>query len=194
MPDNTELLNKLKEQALSCEKCELCKTRNKVVFGMGVPTAEVVFIGEGPGANEDEQGLPFVGRSGQFLDKMFAYIDLYRDKNIYICNMVKCRPPENRDPLPEEQEACRDYLKKQLELINPKIIVCLGRIAAKRFIKDDFKVTAEHGAWFRDDAGRFVMGTFHPAAILRNPNQRPAMMEDFFALRDKINEICEHTY
>ncbi|MGN0517401.1 MAG: uracil-DNA glycosylase family protein [Acutalibacteraceae bacterium] len=190
MIDNWDELN---FKCLLCEKCELAKTRSNVVFGVGNKDAEVLFIGEGPGENEDLQGEPFVGRGGKLLDKMLNAVDLYREKNIYIANIVKCRPPHNRDPLQQEQDACIDWLRNQVALINPKIIVCLGRISAMKLIKPDFKVTKEHGMFFEKN-GVFMMGTFHPAAILRNPNQKPAAFEDFLHLRDKINEVCTHTY
>lgn len=182
----------LQAQCLQCEKCELCRTRTNVVFGVGATDAEVMFIGEGPGENEDLQGEPFVGRGGQLLDKYLDAIGLDRNKNIYIGNMVKCRPPKNRDPKPEEQEACIGWLRSQVRLLRPKIIVCLGRIAAQRLIDPDFKVTKQHGQFF-DKNGTLMMGTFHPAALLRNPNQKPAAFEDFTALRDKIREVCKHT-
>ena len=133
----------LEIQCKQCQKCGLCETRTNVVFGVGTPDAEVMFIGEGPGQNEDEQGEPFVGRGGKLLDKMLEAIDLDRKKNIYIANIVKCRPPKNRDPLPEEQTACVDWLRNQFALIRPKIIVCLGRIAAAKIIKPDIKITKE---------------------------------------------------
>jgi DNA polymerase len=186
-------LDELRAQCLNCKKCGLCETRNNVVFGMGNPNAKVLFIGEGPGENEDLQGKPFVGRGGMLLDKMLAVVDLSRDKNIYIANMVKCRPPKNRDPEETEVAACRPWLEEQIRIIDPKIIVCLGRVSAIRFIDPNFKVTKEHGQFIEKD-GRLVMGTFHPAAILRNPNQKPAAMEDFFALQEKIKELCPETY
>ena len=183
----------LKNDCLKCEKCELCKTRTNLVFGVGSENAEVLFVGEGPGENEDLQGKPFVGRGGMLLDKMLAVVDLSREKNIYIANMVKCRPPKNRDPEETEVAAYRPWLEEQIRIIDPKIIVCLGRVSAIRFIDPNFKVTKEHGQFIEKD-GRLVMGTFHPAAILRNPNQKPAAMEDFFALQEKIKEICPDTY
>ena len=186
-------LDELRAQCLNCKKCGLCETRNNVVFGMGNPNAKVLFIGEGPGENEDLQGKPFVGRGGMLLDKMLSVVDLSRDKNIYIANMVKCRPPKNRDPEETEVAACRPWLEEQIRIIDPKIIVCLGRVSAIRFIDPNFKVTKEHGQ-FIEKGGRLVMGTFHPAAILRNPNQKPAAMEDFFALQEKIKELCPETY
>ena len=182
----------LRQQCLQCEKCELCRTRTNVVFGVGVTDAEVMFIGEGPGENEDLQGEPFVGRGGQLLDKYLDAVGLDRKKNIYIGNMVKCRPPQNRDPRPEEQDACIGWLRSQFKLLRPKIIVCLGRIAAQRLIDPQFRVTKEHGK-FWDKNGVWMMGTFHPAALLRNPSQKPAALEDFLALREKIREVCTHT-
>ncbi len=186
-------LDELRKECLDCKNCKLCETRTNVVFGIGNPNAKILFIGEGPGENEDLQGQPFVGRGGMLLDKMLSVVDLSRDKNIYIANMVKCRPPKNRDPEEDEVAACRPWLNKQIELIDPKIIVCLGRVAAIRFIDPNFKVTKEHGQFIEKD-GRLVMGTFHPAALLRNPNQKPAAMEDFFALQAKIKELCPETY
>lgn len=183
----------LKEACYKCNKCGLCETRTNLVFGVGNPNAEVMFIGEGPGEQEDLKGEPFVGRGGQLLDKMLAVVDLDRNKNIYIGNMVKCRPPKNRDPKPEEQEQCIFWLRNQVKLIKPKIIVCLGRISAMKVIKPDIKITKEHGIFFERN-GTLLMATLHPAALLRNPNNKPAAMEDYFKLRDKINEICEHTY
>lgn len=190
MYDNWE---ELKSACYECKKCGLCETRTNIVFGVGNPKAEVMFIGEGPGEQEDLKGEPFVGRAGQLLDKMLAVIDLDRNKNIYIGNMVKCRPPKNRDPKPEEQEECIFWLRNQVKLIRPKIIVCLGRIAAMKIIKPDIKITKEHGIFF-ERKGTVMMATLHPAALLRNPNNKPAAMEDFFKLREKINEICENTY
>lgn len=185
--------SELETQCKMCTKCGLCETRTNVVFGVGVPDAEVMFIGEGPGQNEDEQGEPFVGRAGKLLDKMLESIDLDRKKNIYIANIVKCRPPKNRDPLPEEQAACVDWLRNQFTLIRPKIIVCLGRIAAAKIIKPDIKITKEHGVFF-EKGNVLMMATLHPAALLRNPNNKPAAFEDYLKLQEKIKEICEHTY
>lgn len=183
----------LKAACYNCQKCGLCETRTNLVFGIGNPNAEVMFIGEGPGEQEDLRGEPFVGRGGQLLDKMLAVVDLDRNKNIYIGNMVKCRPPKNRDPKPEEQEQCIFWLRNQVKLIQPKIIVCLGRISAMKIIKPDIKITKEHGIFFERN-GTLLMATLHPAALLRNPANKPGAMEDFFKLRDKIKEICEHTY
>lgn len=186
-------LESLKEKCLKCQGCSLCETRTNVVFGVGSPRAKVLFVGEGPGENEDLTGEPFVGRGGQLLDKLLYAVDLSREKNIYIANMVKCRPPHNRDPLPEEQDACIGYLREQVRILKPAIIVCLGRIAAMRIIKPDFKVTKEHGQWF-SKGGIEMMGTFHPAALLRNPGNKPDAFEDFISLREKIKELCPQTY
>lgn len=187
----TEWAN-LREQCLDCTACILAKTRQNVVFGVGVENAEVLFVGEGPGANEDAQGEPFVGAAGQLLDKMLAAVGLSRQHNIYIANIVKCRPPQNRDPLPEEQEACIGWLRKQTALLRPRIIVCLGRVAACRIMDENFKVTRQHGQ-FVEKNGVWMMGTLHPAAILRNPAQKADAFRDFIALRDKIQEVCAHT-
>lgn len=178
----------LKENCLNCRKCSLCEVRYNVVFGVGNPRAKVMFIGEGPGRNEDLQGEPFVGAGGQLLDKYLAAVDLDRRTNIYIANIVKCRPPQNRDPLQEEQEACMDWLRNQTALLRPKIIVCLGRIAAMRIIKPDFKITREHGQFFKK-GNIYMTATLHPAALLRNPAQKPAAFDDFLKLRDKIDEL-----
>ena len=183
----------LKQTCLVCEKCDRCCTRTHVVFGTGNPNAEVLFIGEAPGRNEDEQGLPFVGRSGQLLDKYLFAIDLDRTKNCYIANIVKCRPPQNRDPQPAESEACMPWLREQFRLLKPKIVVCLGRIAAQRMIRKDFSVTKEHGQLY-EKGGILFMGTFHPAALLRSPQNKPAAFADFTALRDNIETVCKHTY
>ena len=148
----SDTLDQLKLHCLECSKCRLEETRTNVVFGVGAENAEVMFIGEGPGENEDLQGEPFVGRGGQLLDKMLNAIDLDRHKNIYIANMVKCRPPKNRDPLPDEQEQCINWLRNQVKIIRPKIIVCLGRVAATRLIKKDMKITKEHGVFFEKTA------------------------------------------
>ena len=173
---------------MACTACGLCQGRHHVVFGVGNPHAPVMFVGEGPGEHEDLQGEPFVGRAGQLLDKMLAAIDLDRKENVYIANIVKCRPPQNRDPLPEEQDACIRWLRAQTRLIRPKILVCLGRIAAQRLYKPDIRITREHGR-FEQHGSILFMSTLHPAALLRNPAQKPAAFEDFLKLRDKMVEL-----
>ncbi len=185
--------DELEGQCMSCRKCPLCQERTNVVFGVGPRDAEVLFIGEGPGENEDLQGEPFVGRAGKLLDEMLEIIDLSRTKNIYIANMVKCRPPKNRDPLNTEQDACMDWLRNQVALLKPKIIVCLGRISAMRIIKEDFKITQEHGQWFEKN-GTLMMALFHPAALLRDPRRKPETFDDLKTLQAKIKEVCTHTY
>ena len=185
--------NALETQCKNCQKCPLAESRTNVVFGVGSRDAEVLFIGEGPGENEDLQGEPFVGRAGKLLDDMLEIIDLSRKSNIYIANMVKCRPPKNRDPLNTEQDACIDYLRNQVALLRPKIIVCLGRIAAMRVIKEDFKISQEHGQWFEKN-GVWTMALYHPAALLRDPRRKPEAFEDLKVLQAKIREVCTHTY
>lgn len=181
----------LKADCLSCRKCGLCETRTNVVFGGGREDAEVLFIGEGPGEQEDLSGKPFVGRAGQLLDKMLLAIGLDRSM-IYIANIVKCRPPQNRDPKPEEQEQCIDWLRNQVKIMRPKIIVCLGRISGMRLIKPDLRIMKEHGQWV-EKGGIYMMATLHPAALLRNPTQKPEAFKDYLSLREKIREICETT-
>lgn len=186
-------LQALQQECLACHRCGLCETRHSVVFGQGSAHAEVMLVGEGPGANEDEQGLPFVGKSGQLLDHYLQAVDLSRDKNVYIANIVKCRPPQNRDPLPEESAACMPWLRQQFQLIRPKIVVCLGRVAAQRMLDPSFSISRDHGKFF-DKQGTLFMATYHPAALLRYPDNKPAVFGDFVALRQKITEVCDHTY
>jgi DNA polymerase len=185
--------NALEQTCKGCQKCALADTRHNVVFGVGSQSAEVMCIGEGPGEQEDLQGEPFVGRAGKLLDDMLELIDLDRSKNVYIANIVKCRPPKNRDPLNIEQEACIGYLRNQVALLRPKIIVCLGRIAATRLIREDFKITQEHGQWF-EKAGVQMTALYHPAAILRDPSKRPDTFVDLKNLQAKIRELCVRTY
>lgn len=178
----------LKESCHSCTGCCLCETRHNVVFGVGRENTDVLFVGEGPGEQEDLQGEPFVGPAGKLLDDMLSILDLDRNTNCYIANIVKCRPPRNRDPLETEQEACIGYLRNQVALIKPKIIVCLGRIAAKKLIDPDFRITRQHGQWFR--RGEFwMMATFHPSALLRDVSKRPEAFDDLMSLRAKMKEL-----
>ncbi len=183
----------LKEECLHCHRCNLAETRTHVVFGAGNPQAEVLFVGEGPGETEDQLGEPFVGRAGRLLDDMLSLIDLDRGSNIYIANMVKCRPPRNRDPLNVEQDACIHHLERQIRLIGPKIIVCLGRISALRLIRPDYRITQEHGQWTHRD-GIFLTALYHPAALLRDPAKRPDTFVDLKGLQAKIREVCDRTY
>jgi DNA polymerase len=186
--ENDMTLDELEAKCQGCEKCELCKGRTNLVFGVGKKDADIMLIGEGPGENEDLQGEPFVGRSGKLLDKFLESIDLSRDKNVYIANMVKCRPPQNRDPKPAEQEICLEWLREQFKIIRPKIIICVGRISAQKLISPDFKVTQQHGE-FIEKSGVLMMGTYHPAAILRNPNNKELAFADWLKVRDKIEEL-----
>lgn len=181
----------LREECLHCRACTLADTRTNVVFGVGAEDAEVLFIGEAPGANEDAQGEPFVGRAGKLLDDMLAMIGLRRQQ-IYITNSVKCRPPQNRDPLNTEKDACSGYLRRQLELMQPKILVCLGRISAAEIIKPDFRITQEHGRFFEKN-GIWMTALYHPAALLRDPGKKPETFQDLKRLQAKIREVCTRT-
>ena len=187
-----EAWKELKQACAQCHRCGLGETRHSLVFGDGAENARIMLIGEGPGEQEDRQGVPFVGPAGKLLDDMLEMIYLDRTK-VYIANIVKCRPPGNRDPLNVEQDACIGWLRRQTALLRPKLLVCLGRIAAKAIIKEDFKITKEHGQWF-EKSGVQMMALFHPAAILRDPRRRPETFEDLKKLQAKIQELCTHTY
>ena len=180
----------LQKTCMNCTQCGLCETRNNVVFGVGNPNAQIMFVGEGPGEQEDLQGQPFVGRAGQLLDDMLSIIDLDRNSNCYIANIVKCRPPQNRDPMETEQDACIGYLMNQIELIKPKIIVCLGRIAAMRLIRDDYRITREHGQWVEKD-GIWMTAIYHPSALLRDVTKRPETFEDLLSIREKLRQVFD---
>ena len=171
----------------SCRKCRLWEMRTNVVIGKGNRNADILFIGEAPGENEDKTGVPFVGRAGQLLDKFLFAVDIPRE-NVYIANILKCRPPKNRDPLPAEEDACIDFLRRQVRLINPKIIVCLGRISAIRLIKPDFKITREHGNWFQK-GNYLITAVYHPALLLRDPRKKEEMLEDMKAIKAKLDEL-----
>ena len=179
--------NELEKTCQSCNRCGLCETRHNVVFGVGPKTADVMFIGEGHGEQEDLQGEPFVGPAGKLLDDMMSIIDLDR-RNSYIGNIVKCRPPHNRDPLESEQDACIDYLRNQVALIRPKIIICLGRIAAKRLIDPEFRITRQHGSWVQKGE-IWMTAIYHPSALLRDVSKRPETFEDLLGIREKIREV-----
>jgi DNA polymerase len=177
----------LRADCESCTACELHKTRTNCVFGTGDINADVLFVGEAPGDNEDKTGTPFVGRAGKLLDQYLYAVDIPREK-VYIANILKCRPPKNRDPLPEEETACIEYLRRQVKLINPKVIVCLGRISAMKLIKPDFKITKEHGQWF--EKGKFLItAVYHPALLLRDPHKKEEMMTDMKAIKQKLDEM-----
>lgn len=179
--------NTLEMSCKSCTRCGLCETRRNVVFGVGNRQTSILFVGEGPGEQEDLKGEPFVGPAGQLLDDMLSIIDLDRT-NCYIANIVKCRPPHNRDPLEIEQEACVGYLRQQISLIKPKIIVCLGRIAAKALIREDFRITREHGSWTQKD-GVWMTAIYHPSALLRDVGKRPETFDDLLSIRMKLKSL-----
>ena len=177
----------LKQSCEDCTACPLHATRTNCVFGVGNPEAKLMFVGEAPGEQEDLSGIPFVGRAGQLLDKFLFAVDLNRE-DVYIANILKCRPPNNRDPLPAEEDACIGFLREQVRIIRPRIIVCLGRIAAMRLIKPDFKISKEHGIWF--ERGSFALtAVYHPAALLRNPSQKDAMLADMKAIRARLDSL-----
>ena len=177
----------LYDACCNCQACELGKTRTNCVFGTGNREADILFVGEAPGEQEDLSGTPFVGRAGQLLDKYLYAVDIHRE-DVYIANILKCRPPKNRDPLPAEEDACIGYLREQVRLIKPKIIVCLGRIAAMRLIKPDFKISKEHGVWF--EKGNFVMtAVYHPAALLRDPRRKEEMLADMQEIKRKLDSM-----
>ena len=177
----------LEQACRSCTRCGLCEKRHNVVFGVGNRNTDILFVGEGPGEQEDLKGEPFVGPAGKLLDDMLSIIDLDRT-NCYIANIVKCRPPENRDPLETEQDACIGYLRNQVSLIRPRIIVCLGRVAAKRIIREDYRITREHGQWVEKN-GVWMTAFYHPSALLRDASKRPEAFDDLIGLREKCREI-----
>lgn len=171
----------------NCTKCPLHETRTNCVFGTGSRQAKLMFIGEAPGEKEDLSGIPFVGAAGQLFDKFLGAVGIERSE-VYIANMLKCRPPKNRDPLPAEQDLCIEYLREQVRLIDPKLIVCLGRISAQRLIKPDFKITSEHGVWF--SKGRYEMcAVYHPSFLLRDPRKREDMLTDMKAIKAKLDAL-----
>jgi len=174
--DKGRALEKLRDRMGDCNLCKLHKGRTKLVFGTGNPKAEIMFIGEGPGRDEDAQGIPFVGRAGQLLTKIIEAMGYSRDE-VYIANIVKCRPPDNRNPEPDEVESCIDFLIEQVEIIQPKVIVCLGSVAVRNLLGQELKITKVRGN-FLDWRGTPVMPTYHPAFLLRNPNMKKPLWED----------------
>ncbi|SDW96698.1 uracil-DNA glycosylase [Tepidimicrobium xylanilyticum] len=180
-------LDELQRIVKSCYRCPLSKSRTNVVFGEGNPRAKLMFVGEGPGFNEDRMGRPFVGRAGQLLDRMIEAIDLKREE-VYIANIVKCRPPNNRNPLESESDICIEFLRWQVKIIDPTIIVCLGAVAARNIIDENFKITKERGIWI--NRGKYhIIATYHPAALLRDENKKKEAWEDFKKIREKYNEV-----
>jgi len=181
-----ERLEDVAAEATRCERCDLSKGRNSVVFGAGSPTADLMFIGEGPGAEEDRQGLPFVGRAGELLTRIITAIDMTREE-VYIANIVKCRPPGNRDPQPQEVAACRSYLERQIDLIRPRVIVLLGRVAAQTLLGNNLPLGRMRGQWYKvRDVDTRV--TYHPAALLRNVSFKRPTWEDMQVIRDHLVE------
>lgn len=166
-----EELEKVKSKCANCQKCPLCKTRTNVVFSDGVPNSKLMLVGEAPGFCEDQKGLPFVGKAGQLLDKIFASVGLSRKKDIYICNTIKCRPPDNRDPLEEEKEACKEYLDAQIEILKPKIILICGNVALKTMLNKNSGITKIRGQWFDGPNNSKMMPIFHPSYLLRKDSR-----------------------
>lgn len=167
-----EELELIKQKCLLCEKCALSKTRTNVVFSSGIPNHKMVLVGEAPGYWEDQKGEPFVGKAGQLLDKIFECVGLSRKKDVYICNTIKCRPPENRDPLPDEKTACKEYLDAQLDILKPKIILICGRVALNTFLPNEGGITKVRGKWFDGPYGSKMMPIFHPSYLLRNDSRK----------------------
>lgn len=181
------MMDELRQECRSCMKCSLGKTRTNLVFGVGNEQAKLMFVGEGPGEQEDLQGVPFVGRAGKLLDDMLAMFDLSRE-DVYIANIVKCRPPKNRDPLPDEQDACYPWLERQIGIIRPSLLVCLGRIAAMRLIDPRYRITQQHGQWVSKD-GMEMTAIYHPAALLRDPRRRPEAFDDMKEIAAKLKAL-----
>lgn len=185
--EQKEQLEKLYQKCACCHECPLGTTRTNCVFGTGNPNAKLMFVGEAPGEQEDLSGTPFVGRAGQLFDKFLFAVGIDR-KDVYIANMLKCRPPKNRDPLPEEEDACIGFLREQVRIIEPKLIVCLGRISAMRLISPDFRITRDHGKWF--ERGAFSMcAVYHPSFLLRSPGKKEEMLIDMKNIKEKYDAV-----
>ncbi len=184
-----ELWNDLESRCRGCHACPLGDTRTNLVFGTGNREADLMFVGEAPGQAEDEQGIPFVGAAGKLLDRYLYAVGIPRE-SVYIANILKCRPPHNRDPLPEEEDACIGYLREQVKLIRPKIIVCLGRVSAMRLIQPDFRITREHGQFFRK--GDYMMtAVYHPAALLRDASKKEDMLLDMERIKAELDKLTK---
>lgn len=181
----TERWSELEKRCADCTACSLYKTKTNTVFGTGNKNARLMFVGEAPGESEDLSGIPFVGAAGKLFDKYLSAVGINRD-DVYIANILKCRPPRNRDPEPSEEDACIRHLREQIRLISPDIIVCLGRISAMRLIKPDFKITKEHGIWHKKGSFR-VCAVYHPSALLRDPSKREEMLRDMI----EIKRMCD---
>jgi DNA polymerase len=186
VPGTVRHLAALREFLEGCPRCKLSRTRTRIVFGQGNPKAELMFVGEAPGREEDEQGLAFVGRAGQLLTKIVEAIGRTRD-DVWICNVIKCRPPNNRDPEPDEVEACRPFLEEQIRLISPRAIVTLGTFAAQAVLGTDEPIGRLRGRW-QTMGGTRVMPTFHPAFLLRSPDRKKDVWEDMKKVRDYLAE------
>lgn len=182
--DNT--WEQLKQTVAKCTKCSLCQSRTQTVFARGNPNAPILFVGEAPGEEEDRSGNPFVGPAGKLLNRYLAFIGL-EEKDYCIANILKCRPPRNRNPLPEEEEACMPYLREQVRLIKPKILICLGKVAASRIISPDFPITRNHGVWFSAGSMK-LMATYHPSALLRDPSKKEAALLDFKKILQELEQ------
>ena len=182
--EKERLFGELESKCRACTACGLAEGRTNCVFCVGNRDAALMFVGEAPGEQEDLQGIPFVGRAGQLLDRYLYAVDIKRE-DVYIANILKCRPPHNRDPLPAEEDACIGFLREQVRLIRPRVIVCLGRIAAMRLISPDFKITRDHGKWY--ERGDFLMtAVYHPAALLRDPRKKDDMLADMRSIKSKL--------
>lgn len=179
----------LEEVVKQCRKCRLCETRKNVVFGVGNREADIMFIGEGPGADEDAQGEPFVGKAGKLMNMAFDMLGIKREE-VYIANIVKCRPPNNRNPQDDEAESCLDYLRNQVILVKPKIIVLLGSVALKNILGKEYGITASRGKWL-ERKGILYMPTWHPAALLRDENKKIDFIKDLKQVIKRYNEICQ---
>lgn len=189
--DKQARLDSIRMSCRDCRRCSLCKTRTQTVFGTGNPDATLMFVGEAPGRDEDAQGEPFVGAAGQLLDRYLFAVDIPRS-SVYIANILKCRPPQNRDPLPEEADSCMDFLRAQISIIRPRIIVCLGRISAARLIRPDYRITREHGQFVTK--GSFLLtAVYHPSALLRDPSKKEAMLTDMEAVKARLDACRDAT-
>ena len=181
-----ELENSIK----NCQKCNLCKARQNIVFGVGNKNATIMFIGEGPGADEDRLGEPFVGRAGKLMNMAFKMVGINRE-NVYIANIVKCRPPQNRNPKEDEATACLDYLRNQVVLVKPKIIVLLGSVALKNILGKEYGITASRGKWIEKE-GITYMPTWHPAALLRDENKKIDFIKDLMLVTERVNQVVKN--
>lgn len=193
--DNFEnKLAEIKQKCINCNKCSLCKSRTNTVFSAGIPNNKIMLIGEAPGYYEDQKGEPFVGKAGQLLDKILGCVGFSRNENIYICNTIKCRPPENRDPLPEEKSACREYLDAQINILQPRIILLCGKVAANSFIETNLGITKLRGKWYDGPHFSKMMPIFHPSYLLRNESREQGspkwlMWQDIKEVRKVYNQM-----